>query len=478
MQTIFWQTIRNAYRQGYIQVLCLVLMLLFILVGINGVIAHKTKWENFDYARNQVRNAWLNQGPQNPHNSAHYGHYVFQPVTLMHFIDNGVRSFAGSMIQLEAHAQNDAAFSPAADRTELSRFGDLNFAWVVQILIPLFIILLCFNSIYTDRENQNLKLIAIQGISKKAYLSGRIFALYSIVCMLFLSGILIQLVAYSTLGRGNISSSLPDVISWTLLHAIYLFILTALSVLSSAAAKDSRNALLAQLAVWILCMLVMPKLTANAGSALYPLEHKSAFTKALREDREKGIDGHNPEDARAKKFMDSIVAYYKIDTAKVKDVSIALPVNVDGLIMQADEEYANLVYDKHFSRVRETIAKQNSISKYAGFINPFLAIRNLSMSVCQSGFSDHLTLLTEAEQYRRYLIKTLNDKMAYGGSKTGDWDWKVDAAYWSTIKDFNYPIPPLSTRLYTSFTELTALSVWLILIATGISLTARKMKVL
>ena len=79
-------------------------------------------------------------------------------VTAMHFLDNGIRSFAGSILRLEAHAQNEAAFSPAEDKTELSRFGDMSFAWMLQVLMPLFIILLCFNAVNADRENQNLKL--------------------------------------------------------------------------------------------------------------------------------------------------------------------------------------------------------------------------------------------------------------------------------------------------------------------------------
>ena len=155
-----------------------------------------------------------------------------------------------------------------------------------------------------------------------------------------------------------------------------------------------------------------------------------------------------------------------------------LPVNSDGLLMQADEEYANIVYDKHFKRIRQTIANQNSISKYVSFINPYLAVRNTSMGLSQSDFSSHLNLLADAEQYRRYLIKTLNDKMAYGGSKTGDWDWKVDAGYWETIKDFTYPSTTVKQNLQSHSTEISALVIWLVLIVLGVTITAKKLTVL
>jgi ABC-2 type transport system permease protein len=478
MKSIFSQTITNALRQKHLQVLAAVLMLLFALLAFNSVVAYKARMQSFEKAKQAVRTAWLNQGPQNPHNSAHYGHYIFQPVDAMQFLDNGIRPFAGSILRLEAHAQNEAAFSPAQDKTELSRFGDMSFAWMLQVLIPLFIILLCFNAVSADRENQNLKLLSAQGISNSSYLWGKILSLYAVVISLSLAGLLIQLLAYQFFAGGAGAISFSRIAVWFLVYAVYLFVLTGLSVLVSAWVRKSSASLVMQLASWILLMIVMPKITAGAGAALYPMEHKAIFTKALKEDREKGIDGHNPEDERAKKFMDSVIAHYKIDTNKVKDVNAALPVNVDGLVMQADEEYANLVYDKHFKRVRDNIVKQNSISKYVAFINPYLAIRNTSMAISQSDFSSHLNLLASAETYRRYLIKELNDKMAYGGSKTGDWDWKVDPKYWETVKDFTYPSTTLLQSINTNGAEIGALLLWVLLLITGIAITSKNLTVL
>ncbi len=478
MKTIFIQTLQIAIRQGYIKVLTIIQLLLFTLVAINAMISHKTNLKSFEKAKTTVRQDWLNQGPQNPHSSAHYGYYIFQPVEVMQYLDNGVRSFAGSILRLEAHAQNEAAFSPAQDKTELSRFGGMSFAWMLQVLMPLFIIILCFNSVNTDKANQNLKLISVQGINNNKYLWGKILALYSIVLSLSVAGLILQLITYAIFAKNAPGIIFGNTFTWLLIYAVYLFILTTISVLISAWVKQDRSSLLIQLASWVILIIVMPKFTAEVGVALFPLEHKSVFSKALKEDRDKGIDGHNPADTRSKQFMDSVIAYYKIDTNKVKDINEVLPVNVDGLVMQADEEYANIVYDKHFKRIRNTIENQNSVSKYASFLNPYFAIRNISMNVCQSGFNNHLNLLSEAEIYRRTLIKTLNNKMAYGGSKTGNWDWKVDANYWESIPDFTYPSNTLSQTLIQSKTELIALFVWLLLTIVITNYSAKFLKVI
>jgi ABC-2 type transport system permease protein len=472
MKTIFRHTIMQGMREKYLQVLTAILLVFFMLVGYNSLIAYKTRLQSFETARQTVRKAWLNQGPQNPHSSAHYGSYIFQPIDAMQFLDNGIRPFAGSILRLEAHAQNEATFSPAQDKSELSRFGELSFAWMLQVLMPLFILLLCFNTVSAEKENQNIRLLVTQGVKNQHYLWGKIAANFTIVLVISFVGLCTQLLIFKIFGADTSDISLVKVATWFLLYALYLFIISGLSVLVSARVNESKTSLILQLAIWVVMVVVSPKITANAGAKLYPMVHHYDFERALREDRNKGINGHDPRDQRAKHFQDSLLTAYKVDSLK------KLPINADGLLMQADEEYSNKIYDKHFKSVRDNITKQNSISKMVSFINPFLAIRNTSMGISQSDFSSQLDLFAEAETYRRYLINELNTKLAYGGSKTDDWNWTVDTSYWQTIKDFDYPKASLSKSMVPYKIELTAFCVWVLVIVIGVYFTSKKLNVL
>lgn len=469
MKTIFHHTIIQALRQRYLQMLSLVLLILFTVVAINSSIAFKAREASFEQARQSVRNAWLNQGPQNPHSAAHYGHYVFQPVNALQFLDNGARNYAGSIIRLEGHKQNEASFSAAENKSELSRFGDTSFAWMLQVLMPLFIILLCFNSVSSDKESGNFKLLSAQGLSQQQYTWGKIAGYYSIVGVLLLAGTLLQLASYGFVNGGYDKLAWDRLLLWTGLYAIYLFIITGFSVLLSSWLKKSSTSLLMQLSLWVVLIIVAPRITAGVGEGLYPMEYRTAFNQQLAEDRSKGIDGHNPSDQRIKQFEDSLLKKYAVDSLT------NLPVNADGLVMQADEEYGNLVYDKHLARIRKSIDRQNSISRWASFTNPFLAIRNLSMAVSASDYRSSLSVADSAEQYRRQLIRELNLKMAYGGSKTGDWDWKVDGSYWASVPDFRYPETSLMDGLQHYRLEVIALFLWLILLGIVVFITAKKL---
>jgi ABC-2 type transport system permease protein len=457
MFTLYKITLLHAWRQRYLQVFIGVILLAFLVSAINNVLVVKAKEQEFEEARQQVRKAWLNQGPSNPHSSAHYGHYVFRPVYAVHALDHGITPVAGSVLRLEAHAQHEPVFNPAQARSEASRLGEITYSWLLQYLLPLFIILLCFNAVSADREQQVLRIMAAQGMKSRDYLAARILAPFSIVVMLTLAGLLMQWAAMALVARDAFAGQdLAQSIVWNGIYGLYFLLLTTFSVLTSAWVGSSRQSLLLQVTGWALLFIVMPRLTANLGARLYPMEQRSAFNKALREDREKGIDGHNPKDERYRKFEDSLLRHYKVDSLH------HLPINADGLIMQADEEYANLVYDKHFARIRELVEKQNSITRYAAVVNAFLALRRLSAAVAQTDFNHHMRFLRDAEDYRRYLIHNLNSTMAYGGSKTGDWDWTADPAYWATVKDFGYKRPGLSWSLSGYRWEIAVLLGWLV----------------
>ena len=67
------------------------------------------------------------------------------------------------------------------------------------------------------------------------------------------------------------------------------------------------------------------------------------------------------------------------------------------------------------------------------------------MGFCGNDMIHHLDFLKKAEDYRRYLIKALNDEHAYGGSKTGNWKWTVDKTFFKSIDNFYYEPPKISS---------------------------------
>lgn len=473
MRQIIIHFIRNTWRNHYLKLFVYIMSVAFVISAVNNVLVQKVQFRQYDDARNELRNAWVGQGLKNPHNSAHYGHFVFRPVYATHALDNGIAQFTGSVLRLEAHMQHLPQFSPAEGRTESSRLGSVSFSWLLLVIMPLFIILLGHGSISDDREKGNLRLQAAQGLVMRKLLWGKVLGILILTSVMTVLGIILQLGLQSVLNRNTLTGQdIFHTTLWGILCLLYFFIIASVSVMGSAWSKSSMSSLLLQVSVWVVMFVFMPRVTSAVGSWMHPFEQRSQFNYTLRQEREMGIDGHDPMDQRNEKFKDSLLRYYGVKTIE------ALPVNADGLLMQADEEYANIVYDKHFNRIRETMTCQNKISAYSSLIDPYLAVRNLSMSITQSDYHHQLRFLEEAENYRRYLIGALNKKMAYGGSKTGDWGWTTDTEFWSSVNDFRLSRPDLLWAFRNNMMELISMLLWALLSAGLLFVTAATMKII
>ena len=345
-------------------------VLSLILVVWMGIIQNSTQQEYRTNAQKHVRKQWDNLEAMNPHRAANYGSYAFKPNNLLNSMDGGINDITGNVIQLEGHVQNEIVYSEASQSLSISKFGKLKSSLLLQYVIPLFLIFLAYGSISNEKETQRLKLLIFQGIS----MTRLIFAKSLSIWIYGLSLLLITIVFQSLL-----ISSDPEVFQRLALlilsYGSYYYIITSLATYFSARLKNNTSALSAILATWILWTIFLPKIWGNAVEKIYPLPSRMAFKAAMKEERSKGIDGHNPTDKRREQLKNKYLTEYKVDSLQ------QLPINFDGIVMQEDEEYGNLVWDKHFGNNYNILQNQKGLYQVSGLLNPFASLQSASMGL-------------------------------------------------------------------------------------------------
>lgn len=436
-QNEFTQTLRD---RRFVVAGGIVLLLLLVATW-TGFRNYLSLAEKRAKANQTARAAWLGQPEKNPHSAAHYGTFAFRPKSDLSFLDFGLDTYTGASVYLEGHRQNDAKFSAAEDATVLIRFGEMTVAFVLQLLIPLLIIFLCFSTFTREREENTLKLLVSQGAAMADLYWGKVLGFSRIVGLvvgpaLLLAGGLL----FAQTGFAATTDTVLRLGLFVVIYALYFFLFIAGSVFVSARSESSRGSLLTLLGIWIIACVILPKATANLGESLFSVPSNYAFKQQIHEDEEKGIDGHNPSNARAKELEKKILAQYGVDSVS------KLPINFDGIVMQEGEKYTSMVYQKHFGALQEQFQRQNSLATVAGFVNPFLAVRDLSMGLSGSDYAHFLDFKDKAEQYRFGLVENLNNEMKTF-SKTGDWDKTVSRDFWAKTPDFDYQLPSVGWAL-------------------------------
>ena len=451
MKQVMYNEWQRLVRQGRIGYLLLSVALLLGAAAFLGLQDAQRQQAKQREAQQHVREQWENMGPYNPHGAAHFGSYAFKPVNALTALDEGVNSSVGKVLRLEGHVQNEMTYSAGSQALMLSRFGQLKPSLLLQVIIPLARIFLTFSAVSNEREQGRLPLLTLQGLSARQLLLGKTFAYW-------LTGVALLLLTLGTQWLFFSGDRPGDLLARSgllfLAYAAFYWVICALTVWLSARLKSSTAALTSMLALWALWVVFLPMIAGAFVEDLHPLPSRQDFKTAMQEDRSKGIDGHNPSDAREKDLRDSVLAAYDVDSLA------ALPINFDGIRMQADEEYGNQVWDKHFGALFRTMQQQKKTYQASSFINPFAALQSLSMGASGTDNLHHAHFQRAAEDYRRQFIKALNDKHAYGGSKTGDWGWKADQTFFNSIADFEYRSPHLAGLLPTYVPDLAALLIW------------------
>lgn len=453
-----------------------------ILLGFALTLATYIGWQNYKtqnslrlHYKALVRAKWLAKPDKHPHRMAHYGYLAFREKHELSFFDFGIESFAGVSIFLEAHKQNTVNFSEASFSNGMLRFGEISVAMVLQLLVPLLIIFLGYDCIAAERETGTLKILLCQSISWKKLLWGKTLGIISVCMAIYIPLILLTILLWASLSGWQVSADAAlRLLLLIVSYAMYFFIITVITVLVSAYQKSAKAALTTLLACWIFFMVMMPRITQALGVKIFPAPSKIEFNNGIAADIQQIGDSHNPNDHYFKGIKDSLMRKYKVNDAK------KLPFNIGGYIMAEGEKITSKIYTSHQNRLNKIFDQQNSVTHFAGFLNPYLALKELSMALTASDFKTFEDFQQQAEAFRYQLAQKMNqlqiDKISNIAPGETEKPLAISSNNWKKQPDFNYRFAKINTVFAYQWPALVSLLFWLLLCIFLLNYSASKIK--
>lgn len=443
---------REALRDSRFRFAASLLLVLLFAAMVVSYNYYQHVSQEYQHAKQSMRQEWEGQVPKNPHSAAHFGTYAFKPIQPLSLIDNGLDRYLGVSIFLEGHKQNTSQYKQIADQNDLARFAELTPAFVFTYLVPLLIILVSFGAFTTEKENGTLQLLLSQGVLKFQLGLGKISGIWllmlAMLVPIFLLGLVFILIS---------DFQADDLLRYALLIStllLYYGIFVHLSVAVSAWAKNSNVALVSLLGFWIVSALLVPKFTSNLSKILHPTPSALEYQATIKENLEKGVDGHNPFSERSKTFEDSVLQANKVDSIH------KLPFNYSGLIMQAGEEHETVVYANAMKKLNDVYFAQLQTHRASAFLSPTILVKMLSMQIAKTDLQTHYEFSQQAEKYRIALVRDLNYELK-DNSKYGDWDYiPADKDFFKKNIKFEYKPITIADTLQNTWASFLFLIVW------------------
>ena len=455
----FW---RSATAPKSFHLLFLIFILLTAYSAVNSIKNHITQNNIRKEHQVKARQSWEANPDKHPHRMAHFGTFAFKTLPALGIFDYGLESFTGNTVFLEAHRQNSANFSEATFSTGMLRFGELSLALLLQLVLPLILFFIGFSCVARDKQNGTLKILLSQGASWKEILFGKSIGLF-IISLLFLIPIFL-IVASALLLLQN---SVINDFKWLRLlvigssYLVFLFIISSITVVISTSSSTPKNALLRLLGIWLLLVILLPKSAQAMGNYWFPTPSKLAFQSAIEKEVIKKGDSHNPDDPYYNRLKDSVLTAHKM--SKVTD----LPFNYSGFVMRKGEKITTTLYKKHQAKLLDIYKNQNNVTRFSSIINPFTAIKLLSMTLSGTDFSSYIDFQDKADDYRYQLAQTMNElQMEYiSPKKESGSEGKahvISHEHWSKFQDFKHQPIAFSNSIKEAFPALLSILFWAI----------------
>ncbi|WP_422080594.1 ABC transporter permease [Ulvibacterium sp.] len=474
MRLLALHFLRNATQPKTFYLIYILFVLLTVYAAVSGIHNHLARNDIRKSHQAKARQSWEANPDKHPHRMAHFGTFAFRVSPPLAMFDYGLESFTGNTVFLEAHRQNSVNFSDASFSTGTLRFGELSIALLLQLVLPLILIFIGFSSVAADRQNGTLKILVSQGARWFEILFGRSLGLFAIAMLFFAPVLFVMVVALAIFGDPTASSLLWLRFFLVVLgYLFFLFIVVITIIVCSTRSDTPKNALLRLLGIWLFMVVLLPKSAQAIGSYWHPTPTKLAFQSAIEKEEIQKGDSHNPDDPYYNNLRDSVLAVHNV--SEVTD----LPFNYSGFVMREGEKISSTLYKKHHVGLLTIYRKQNNISRLVALLNPYMAIKQLSMTFSGTDFSNYVDFQDQADDYRYALSQEMNElQMQYiSPKKKSGSEGKthvVGHEHWEEFPDFEHRPAPFISAAKEASLALVSIVLWLLLSFGLLSLTAKK----
>lgn len=450
-------------------------VVLLMAIGFLLILSMVIGWNYYNWYDQQqqqvsqnARHHWETQGDKNSHSAAHFGIYLFKPLSPLAIWDNGIDKHYGVSLFVEAHARNQLQFKAIEDNPLLARWGELTPATILLVLLPLLLLWLAGNSIVNDRLNGTLKLMITQGVSVRKLVWAKALTLWCISTVMITSiwltgGILATVLSGESFF--TVSSFLL-----LLLYNIYAGVFIHAGLLVSMTAKTRRSALVTVLSIWLLMVWLVPRVFVQWSEKRWPAINTETFLEKVKTDIAlHGLNSHGAGGSKEKELEKKWLQQYGVDSLQ------QLPVNWLGVVLQADEDINNPIYDKHYDSLYAVYYKQLTIHRWSGWLSPTMPAQLASMAFAGTNLQNSENFYAQTETYRKEFIKKLNDHLRdnslYGGRDTGRGD------YWKAAPLFEYQPTVFVNKWKQAEWSLLPVLLWLLILLTGTHIIAGRVKI-
>ncbi len=380
--------------------LCTILILLSVYTGVTNYSADLK-----EYAAAVALDKKNLENQPNYSSLAGFAVKINKPPQVLGTVVNGIEEAVGRVAPVNIAQDPNLVDSKYSSNPVFAVFGALDLMFIVKIVLSLFAILFTYDTIVGEKEKGTLKLALSNDIPRDRLILGKAIGGYISLLMPLLIPLVLSLIILVI--APNLALSGGD---WArlflifLMFFLYLSVFFSLGLFISARTSRSSTSFLVLLFLWVIFVMVIPKVAVITAGQVKPIPSVHEIT-AKKDAYLQQIQAESQKTARERVM--------KIMSEAGKDVAGA-QAKIKQYITDFQQEVTSKIDANNAAIERDYQQKKNAQQRLAinlSRISPASALTFGTMTMARTGVDDYDAFLASIRAYKPIYTKWLNSKM-------------------------------------------------------------------
>jgi len=203
--------------------------------------------------------------------------HLFAPLS-NGFIEDAKSQFIPNNIQYNAYNVYGYSISRKTSNPYLYLSNELNWGFIFSILSSFAILLLSYDAISGEREQQTLMVVLSNPVSRGVVLFGKYVSIIISGVLMVLPGLLVSLIILILSGTLKMSSLLTfEIFGFTAVGILFIATMSALGLFCSVVSRSANISLLISLTLWAAFLIFSPNLAVFAADQLFKVKNSETI---------------------------------------------------------------------------------------------------------------------------------------------------------------------------------------------------------
>ncbi len=274
LKTIVTKELQNNLFSLRFQISLFLIIGMFIVGSIAFVKNYDTKTQEYSKYQSEFKNKFKETAESNAGQLAtKKWHTNLRPRGNAFISDCKEKYFPN---QFEYNAYNVFGFVIGRGGTNpfLSTFQELNWSFVVSVILSFVVLLFTFDTISGEKESRVLALILSNSIPRTTVLLGKYISAIITTVLMAVFGMLLSVLIILISNKADFTlTALMEALSFLLLVVFFISCTAAIGILSSVLARKSNISLLLTLTFWLVFVVIIPNTAIFWANKIFSIEH-------------------------------------------------------------------------------------------------------------------------------------------------------------------------------------------------------------